>query len=84
MHVVEVERKLTRGTEEKAQELLTLDKGCKEFNTSFIERLNGTFRERLASLTGINVVMQRHAWKHWKEACIWLVAPTTFAFHIMN
>jgi IS1 family transposase len=51
MHVVEVERKLTRGTEEKAQELLALDKGCKEFNTSFIERLNGTFRERLASLT---------------------------------
>jgi hypothetical protein len=51
MHVVEVERKLTRGTEEKAQELLTLDKGCKEFNTSFVERLNGTFRERLASLT---------------------------------
>jgi hypothetical protein len=51
MHVVEVERKLTRGTKEKAQELLALDKGCKEFNTSFIERLNGTFRERLASLT---------------------------------
>ena len=50
MHVVEVERKLTRGTEEKAQELLALDKGCKEFNTSFIERINGTFRERLASL----------------------------------
>jgi IS1 family transposase len=51
MHVVEVERKLTRGAEEKAQELLALDKGCKKFNTSFIERLNGTFRERLASLT---------------------------------
>jgi IS1 family transposase len=51
MHVVKVERKLTRGTEEKARELLSLDKGCKEFNTSFIERLNGTFRERLASLT---------------------------------
>jgi transposase-like protein len=50
-HVVEVTRKLTRGTEEKAQEFLALDKGCKEFNTSFIERLNGTFRERLASLT---------------------------------
>lgn len=50
-HVVEVTRKLTRGKVEKARELLTLDKGCKEFNTSFIERLNGTFRERLASLT---------------------------------
>jgi hypothetical protein len=50
-HVVEVERRLTRGTEAKAQELLTLDKGCQEFNTSFIERLNGTFCERLASLS---------------------------------
>lgn len=51
MHVVEVERKLTRGTEEKTQELLALERGCQVFNTSFIERLNGTFRERLASLT---------------------------------
>jgi IS1 family transposase len=50
-HVVEVTRKITRGAVQKAQELLALDKGCKEFNTSFIERLNGTFRERLASLS---------------------------------
>lgn len=50
-HVVEVTRKLARGAVDKARELLALDKGCKEFNTSFIERLNGTFRERLASLT---------------------------------
>jgi IS1 family transposase len=50
-HVVEVTRRLTRGTEAKAQELLALDQGCQEFNTSFIERLNGTFRERLASLS---------------------------------
>lgn len=49
--VVEITRKLTRGASEKAQELLTLTKGCNEFNTAFIERLNGTFRERLASLT---------------------------------
>jgi transposase-like protein/IS1 family transposase len=49
--VVEITRKLTRGTREKAKELLFLTKGCTEFNTAFIERLNGTFRERLASLT---------------------------------
>jgi IS1 family transposase len=49
--VVEITRKLTRGTSEKAQELLTSTQGCSEFNTAFIERLNGTFRERLASLT---------------------------------
>ncbi len=49
--VVEITRKITRGTSEKAKELLLLTKGCTEFNTAFIERLNGTFRERLASLT---------------------------------
>ncbi|MEO6887990.1 MAG: hypothetical protein ABI456_02830 [Ktedonobacteraceae bacterium] len=49
--VVEITRKVTRGTREKAKELLLLTKGCSEFNTAFIERLDGTFRERLASLT---------------------------------
>jgi IS1 family transposase len=49
--IVEITRKLTRGTGEKAKELLLLTKGCTEFNTAFIERLNGTFRERFASLT---------------------------------
>src|SRR5450755_650235 len=49
--VVEITRKLTRGTSEKAKELLLLTKGCVEFNTAFIERFNGTVRERLASLT---------------------------------
>src|SRR5260221_10977980 len=49
--VVEVTRKLTWGTIEKAQHLLKMTRGCKEFNTSLIERFNGTMRERLASLT---------------------------------
>lgn len=49
--VLEITRKLTRGTSKKAQALLTSTQGCIEFNTAFIERLNGTFRERLASLT---------------------------------
>jgi len=49
--VVEITRKLSRGTENKAQELLASTKGCMQFNTAFIARLNGTFRERLASLT---------------------------------
>jgi len=49
--VVEVTRKITRGALTKAQELLQRTVGCKEFNTSFIERLNATMRERLASLT---------------------------------
>jgi IS1 family transposase len=49
--VVEITRKVARGTQEKAKELLLLTRGGTEFNTAFIERLNGTFRERLASLT---------------------------------
>jgi IS1 family transposase len=50
--VVEVTRKVTLGTLEKAQDLLKMTVGCQQFNTSLIERFNGTMRERLASLTG--------------------------------
>ena len=49
--VVEVTRKLTLGTLEQAENLLHMTLGCKQFNTSLIERFNGTMRERLASLT---------------------------------
>jgi len=51
MHLTEVKRRMAHGTEEKAQKLLEESKGGNVVNTSFIERLNGTFRERLASLT---------------------------------
>lgn len=50
-HLKEVIRQVTHGTEEMAQELLHLSKGGSMLNTSYIERLNATFRERLASLT---------------------------------
>jgi hypothetical protein len=49
--VVEVTRKLTWGTLEKAQHLLMMTRGCKQFNTSLIERFNAPMRERLAALT---------------------------------
>jgi transposase-like protein len=49
--VVEVSRKMTWGTLEQAQKLLQETRGGTELNTSFIERFNGTMRERLASLT---------------------------------
>ena len=49
--VLEVTRKLTLGTLETAEKLMSMTIGCKEFNTSLIERFNGTMRERLASLT---------------------------------
>jgi IS1 family transposase len=49
--VVEVTRKLTWGTLEQAETLLNMTVGCKQFNTSLIERFNGTMRQRLAALT---------------------------------
>jgi transposase-like protein len=49
--VVEITRLMTQGSIERAQELLTQSKGGSVLNTAFIERLNATFRERLATLT---------------------------------
>ncbi len=49
--VVEITRRMTHGILERAQEVLTQSKGGSVLNTAFIERLNATFRERLASLT---------------------------------
>jgi hypothetical protein len=49
--VIEVVRWMTHGQWRKAKKLLKSSKGGKKLNTSFIERLNGTFRERLASFT---------------------------------
>ena len=49
--VVEVTRKMTRGTEEQAEHLLKSSRGGSALNTAFIERLNGTMRERLATLS---------------------------------
>ncbi len=50
-HVVEVIRRLTFGKEEQANGLLKQSRGGSVWNTAFIERLNGTMRERLAVLT---------------------------------
>lgn len=49
--VVEVTRKMTLGALAQAQQLLQATLGGTELNTSFIERFNGTMRERLACLT---------------------------------
>jgi hypothetical protein len=42
---------MAHGLLEQAAQLLQLSGGGSILNTAFIERLNGTFRERLASLT---------------------------------
>ena len=49
--VVEITRKMAHGLLEQAKQLLQVSGGGSVLNTAFIERLNGTFRERLASLT---------------------------------
>jgi IS1 family transposase len=49
--VVEVTRKMTLGVLEQANRLLQASQGGTALNTAFIERLNGTMRERLAALT---------------------------------
>ncbi len=49
--VVAVTRSMTRGTLEQASRLLQASRGGTTLNTAFIERLNGTMRERLATLT---------------------------------
>ncbi len=49
--VVEVIRKMILGTLEHANKLLQASLGGSVLNTAFIERFNGTMRERLASLT---------------------------------
>jgi hypothetical protein len=49
--VVEVTRRMTRGTLEQAMTLLNASLGGMVLNTAFIERLNGTMLERLAALT---------------------------------
>src|SRR5438270_6477583 len=49
--VVDITRKLVQGTLEQAQVLLSASGGGMVLNTAFIERLNGTIRQRLASLT---------------------------------
>jgi len=55
--VVEITRQMAHGLLEQAEHLLQRSRGGTMLNTAFIERLNATFRERLASLTRKN----RHA-----------------------
>jgi hypothetical protein len=49
--VVEITRQMAHGLLDQAEKLLHLSGGGNMLNTAFIERLNGTISERLASLT---------------------------------
>ncbi len=72
--VVEVIRRMAQGTLERAEELLAFSVGGSKLNTAFIERFNGTMRERLASLTR----RSRHAAHRLAalQAGMWLVGCT--------
>jgi transposase-like protein/IS1 family transposase len=49
--LVEITRRMAHGLVAQAEKLLMESQGGTVLNTAFIERLNATFRERLASLT---------------------------------
>lgn len=49
--VVDITRRMTDGLLSSAGQMLQQSRGGTVFNTAFIERFNGTMRERLASLT---------------------------------
>ncbi len=72
--VVEVIRRATQGTLERVNEVLVNTLGGKELNTAYIERFNGTMRERLSSLTR----RCRHAARRVSrlEAGMWVVGCT--------
>src|SRR5918996_3803417 len=50
-HVVDTERRIVDGTPARVETLRRRSQGDGVINTAYIERLNATFRERLASLT---------------------------------
>lgn len=83
--VVEVTRRITHGQLAPAEYLLQASGGGTVLNTAFIERLNGTFRERLASLTR----KSRHAARRLRalETGMYLIGCTynfCFAHHELS
>ena len=48
--VVAIERRLVQGTMDQVQALLQRTQGGGTINTAYIERLNATFRSRIAAL----------------------------------
>ena len=58
--VVATERRLIEGTPARVETLRRRSQGDGVINTAYIERLNATFRERLASLTRRGRALARH------------------------
>ena len=70
--VVAVERRVVHGRAEQAEKARAASSGEGVINTAYIERLNGTFRERLASLVRRTRGLARTVTR--LEAGMWLVA----------
>jgi transposase-like protein len=58
--VVDIERRIVDGTPAGVETLRRRSHGAGVINTAYIERLNATFRERLASLTRRGRALARH------------------------
>ncbi len=58
--VVDIERRIVAGTPARVETLRRRAQGEGVINTAYIERLNATFRERLASLTRRGRALARH------------------------
>ena len=83
--VIEITRRMAHGLQSQAERLLQRSGGGTVLNTAFIERLNGTFRERLASLTR----KSRHAARRLRalETGMYLIGCTynfCFAHHELS
>jgi transposase-like protein/IS1 family transposase len=65
-HVVAVERRIVEGTPARVETLRRRAQGDGVINTAYIERLNATFRERLAALTRRGRALARRTvtWHH--------------------
>jgi transposase-like protein len=72
--VVEIERHVRHGNPEQVEKARAASSGEGVLNTAYIERLNGTFRERLASLARKTRGLARSATR--LEAGMWLVGTT--------
>jgi transposase-like protein len=58
--VIDIERRIVEGTPARVETLRRRSHGAGVSNTAYIERLNATFRERLASLTRRGRALARH------------------------
>ncbi len=80
--VVEVVREVVRGAEEAVQERLmqTQRSLTALINTAYVERLNATFRARLAPLVRGSRAAVHEQGTHWRRGCGWWVLAYNFVW----